>query len=90
MWKLLAASGALICAAGIAPLHSEELPWCVKMDVFTRNCAFASYDECVAVARNADASCIRNPNYQPPAAAAARPKAAADKAAAGKASQPQR
>lgn len=85
MWKLLAASGAIILTAGNAPLHSEEFPWCVKMDVFTRNCAFTRYDECAAVARNADAICIRNPDYQAAAATAAHPKPAASKTA-----QPQR
>jgi hypothetical protein len=77
MWKLLAASGALILA-GTPPLHGQEFPWCVKMDVFTRNCAFASYNDCVAVAKNAEAACIRNPDYQPPAAGP-HPKAAASK-----------
>jgi hypothetical protein len=79
MWRLFAASGAMVLAAGLAPLHSEEFPWCVKMDVFTRNCAFANYNDCAAIARNAEATCVRNPNYQAPAAAAVRPKPAASK-----------
>jgi len=78
MWKLLTACGVLTIAA--APLGAEELPWCVKLDVFTKNCAFASYDECVAVAKNATSpatgvgQCVRNPDYQAPASASARPK----------------
>lgn len=82
MWRLLAASAALILAPTV-PLHAEQSPWCVKLDVFTRNCAFASYNECAAVAKNAnpEAACIRNPGYQPPAAAAARPKPAPAKTA---------
>jgi hypothetical protein len=80
MWKLVAASGALILAAGIPTLHSEEFPWCVEMDVFTKNCAFASYNGCLAVAKNAAAICIRNPNFHPDAAAATNPKAAPGKA----------
>ena len=68
--------GALMLATATAPLAAQELPWCVKLDVFTKNCAFAKYDECVTVAKNANsqatgvAECVRNPDYQPPAAAA--------------------
>ena len=78
----LAVFGVLMLAAASAPLEAQELPWCVKLDVFTKNCAFAKYDECVAVANNATSpatgvgQCVRNPNYQPPAAAAVRPKPA--------------
>ena len=85
MWRLFAVFGVLIFAAAIAPLRAEEFPWCVKMDVFTKNCAFTNYNDCAAIAKNADATCIRNPNYQAPAAAAAHPKPAA-----GKTPQPQR
>jgi hypothetical protein len=64
------------------------MPWCVELDVFTKNCAFASYNECNAVANNATGPatgtgrCIRNPNYQPPAAAAKPSKGAAGKTSA--------
>jgi hypothetical protein len=53
---------------------AEEFPWCVEVDVFTKNCAFASRDECVAVAKNVSSPatgtgrCIANPNYVAPAA----------------------
>src|SRR5206468_3794588 len=43
MGKSLAACVALTLAVAAAPLAAEELPWCVKLDVFTRNCAFAKY-----------------------------------------------
>ena len=87
MGKLLAVWGALALAAATAPVSAEEMPWCVKLDVFTRNCAFEKYDECVAVAKDATSpatgvgQCIRNPNYQPPAAATARTKPASAKTA---------
>ncbi|MCX7310730.1 MAG: hypothetical protein NTV56_03165 [Alphaproteobacteria bacterium] len=86
MWKSFAVCGVLTLVSA-APLAAEEFPWCVKLDVFTRNCAFSKYDECVVVAKNASSpatgvgQCIRNPNYQPPAAAAARPKPAPRKTA---------
>ena len=74
MGKMLAACAALLL--GAATLAAEEFPWCVKLDAFTQNCAFANYSDCVATAANATSPatgvgrCIRNPNYQPPAAAA--------------------
>lgn len=74
MSRLFAVAAVLIVAVEIAPLRSEELPWCVELDVFTKNCTFASYDECAAVAKNATSPatgtgrCIRNPSYQPPQA----------------------
>jgi hypothetical protein len=79
------AAATLIVVTSAVPLWAEEMPWCVELDVFTKNCAFASHDECVAVANNAASPatgigrCIRNPNYQP-LQAAARAKPAADKA----------
>jgi hypothetical protein len=75
MAKLIAWIGALMLAAGAAPLHAQEMPWCVKLDVFTKNCGFASRDECMTVAANAigpatgASRCIRNPKYQLPAQA---------------------
>ena len=74
MGKLIAVSAVLILAAGLAPLRAEEFPWCVKMDVFTRNCAFMDYNECATIAKNAEAICIHNPDYKPPVAAAAQSK----------------
>jgi len=85
MRKLLAASGALIFAAAAAPLRAQEFPWCVQVDAFTKNCAFTNYNDCVAVAKNADAKCIRNPNFQA-AAAPTQAKPVAAKPASGKAS----
>jgi hypothetical protein len=84
MGKILAACAALLF--GAAPLAAEEFPWCVKLDAFTQNCAFANYSECAAMANDATSPatgvgrCIQNPNYQPPAAAA-RPKPAPAKTA---------
>ena len=78
MGKILAAGALLLL--GAAPLAAEEFPWCVKLDAFTQNCAFAKYDDCAAVANSAAnlatgvGRCVRNPNYQVPAAASARSK----------------
>jgi len=67
MGKWLAGSATLILATlatGNPQLHAEEFPWCVKMDVFTTNCAFANYNECALVARNGGGACIHNPKFR--------------------------
>jgi hypothetical protein len=76
-WSLLCG---VVLAASTTPLHAEEFPWCVEVDAFTKNCAFTSRDECVAVARNVsspatgEGRCIANPNYVAPPAAKASAK----------------
>ena len=80
----------LILVAAAVPLRAQELPWCVKLDAFTKNCGFADYNECTTVAKNATSlatgvgECVRNPDYRPPAAPARA------KPAAGKTLNPQR
>ena len=94
MGKNLAIAVLLLLSA--APVAAEEFPWCAKFDAFTQNCAFANYEACAAVANSganlatAVGRCVRNPNYQPPAAAAtARPKSAPAKSATAKTVSPQ-
>jgi hypothetical protein len=76
MQKSLVVFGVLMLSATGVPSRAQEMPWCVKLDVFTKNCAFADYNECVTVAKNATSlatgvgQCVRNPDYQPPPAAA--------------------
>jgi hypothetical protein len=81
MGRALAALGVLLFAT--APLAAQDAPWCVRLDAFTQNCAFATYNECMAVAATANgpatgaSSCVRNPDYKaPPATANAKPAAA--------------
>ena len=91
MRKSLAVLCVAMFGAATAPLDAQELPWCVKLDVFTKNCAFADYNECMTVAKNATSlatgvgECIRNPDYRPPA-----PTAAHAKPAPGKSVKPPR
>jgi hypothetical protein len=72
------------------PLHAQEQPWCVKLDTFTKNCDFATYQACMTIANNATgpatgaSSCIRNPDYKAPATAAAHVKPAPNKPAPAK------
>jgi hypothetical protein len=94
MGKILAAGVVLLL--GAAPLSAEEFQWCVKLDAFTRNCAFAKYDDCVATANNANSpatgvgQCVRNPNYQPSAVAVTHVKPAPAKTASPQPANPQR
>jgi hypothetical protein len=80
MQKWHALVSAAMVTAAIVPACAEGSPWCVKLDAFTKNCAFADYNECVAVANNATSlatgigQCVRNPDYQPSADAAAHTK----------------
>ena len=72
MGRTLAALAVVLLAT--APLAAQDSPWCVKLDAFTKNCAFANYNDCMAVASSANgpatgaSSCIRNPNYTAPPA----------------------
>ena len=90
MQKSLAVLGFLMLTTVATPLCAQESPWCVKLDAFTKNCAFVDYNECVTVARNATSlatgvgQCVRNPDYQPP------PAAARGKPAPQKTASPQR
>jgi hypothetical protein len=94
MGKILAACAALLLSA--APLSAEEFQWCVKLDAFTQNCAFTSYNDCVATAASATTPatgvgrCVQNPSYQPPAVAVTRVKPAPAKTASPQPANPQR
>ena len=82
MQKWLALTSSVMLAAGSVPLRAQGMPWCVKLDVFTKNCAYADHNECAKVANDATSlatgvgQCVRNPDYQPSAAAAAQSKPA--------------
>lgn len=79
--KRLAFAAVLLAVLGAVPAAAEDFPWCVEVDVFTRNCAFTSHDECTAVAKSVaspatgEGRCIANPNYVAPPATAKSVKA---------------
>jgi Protein of unknown function (DUF3551) len=66
-------AGLAVLMLAAAPLQAQEQPWCVRLDTFTKNCDFATYNDCMAVASTATgpatgaSSCIRNPDYKAPA-----------------------
>jgi hypothetical protein len=78
MARWLPALAILALPAVIAPAAADDSPWCTEFDPFTRNCSFATYNECAAVAKSVGATCVRNARYQPPAKSAP-PKSAARK-----------
>ena len=88
--KWLAMACGVLATSGLTPLRAEDFPWCVEVDVFTKNCAFATRDECIAVAKNVsspatgEGRCIANPNYVAPPAPAKSAKAAPSKASGAK------
>lgn len=53
----------VILAIGSTAGRSAESPWCTEFDPFTRYCNFASYGDCIAVAKSVGATCIRNAQY---------------------------
>jgi hypothetical protein len=63
----------VVLMLGTAILHAQESPWCVRLDAFTKNCDFATYNDCMAIAGTASrpatgaSSCVRNPDYKAPA-----------------------
>ena len=65
-------AGLAVLMLAAAPLQAQEQPWCVRLDTFTKNCDFATYNDCMAVASTATgpatgaSSCIRNPDYKAP------------------------
>jgi hypothetical protein len=80
MWRLVAGFAALMLMAG--PAAAQDGPWCVRLDAFTKNCEFATYNDCMVVASKANgpatgaSSCIHNADYKAPVAAtkSAKPK----------------
>jgi hypothetical protein len=66
----LAAIGAaaFILVAVMASARAEDAAWCLVLDIYTRNCGFASYNECVEATKNlyVKTLCVRNEQYHPP------------------------
>ena len=58
---------ALAAIATGAPAHAQNYPWCVYWAGTggARKCGFVSYEQCMATARGAGASCQRNVGYEP-------------------------
>ena len=55
----------VVCTMTAQPLHAEDFPWCTELDPFTRNCTFATHEECAEVAKTISAMCVRNAKYHP-------------------------
>jgi hypothetical protein len=88
--KWLAVVGGMFLASSVTSVCAEDFPWCVQVDVFTKNCAFTTRDECMAVAKNVsspatgEGRCIANPNYVAPPPPAKSAKAGQSKTSGAK------
>ena len=58
---------ALAAIATGAPAQAQNYPWCAYWAGTggARNCGFVSFEQCMATARGAGASCQRNAGYEP-------------------------
>ena len=52
---------ALSAAAQAAPAQAREYPWCARYDVWTYNCGFATFQQCLATISGAGGICTPNP-----------------------------
>jgi hypothetical protein len=88
--KRLAVACGIFLVSGVGIIRAEDYPWCVQVDAFTKNCGFATRDECLAVAKNVsspatgEGRCVANPNYVAPPAPAKSAKAAPTKTSGAK------
>ena len=66
---ILFVAPAAIAALGAAPVAAEIYrPWCAQYttggeDGGATNCGFTSWEQCMATARGAGATCVQNPWY---------------------------
>jgi hypothetical protein len=70
MKLILFALGVLILIAGIGtPAKAQNYPWCAHLDFGgdeSVNCAFVSFDQCMATVRGIGGFCMANNTYQAP------------------------
>jgi hypothetical protein len=52
---------ALSVAAQATPAQAREYPWCARYDVWTYNCGFATFQQCLATISGAGGVCTPNP-----------------------------
>ena len=48
-------------AAHATPALAREYPWCARYDVWTTNCGFAAFQQCLATISGAGGFCTPNP-----------------------------
>jgi hypothetical protein len=53
---------AVLCVtARAAPAQAREYPWCARYDVWTYNCGFVTFQQCLATISGAGGICTPNP-----------------------------
>jgi len=77
--------GLLVLIVVTLPVHSAmaqsaySYPWCATYGrAPSTSCYFASWEQCMATISGIGGICYTNPYFQPPAAAGARPRHAAE------------
>jgi hypothetical protein len=66
-FALFAAAVEIAAIAMGAAAQAQNYPWCAYWAGTggARNCGFVSFEQCMATARGAGASCQRNAGYEP-------------------------
>jgi len=54
-------AAALGLAAHATPALALEYPWCARYDVWTSNCGFATFQQCLATISGTGGFCTPNP-----------------------------
>ena len=54
-------AAALSLAAHATPAQAREYPWCARYDVWTMNCGFATFQQCLATISGVGGVCTPNP-----------------------------
>jgi hypothetical protein len=54
-------AAALSLAAQATPAQAREYPWCARYDVWTTNCGFETFQQCLATISGAGGLCTPNP-----------------------------
>jgi hypothetical protein len=58
---LAVTAAALSLAAHLTPAQAREYPWCARYDVWTTNCGFVTFQQCLATISGAGGFCAPNP-----------------------------
>jgi hypothetical protein len=54
-------AAAFSLAAQATPAQAREYPWCARYDVWTMNCGFTTFQQCLATISGVGGICTPNP-----------------------------
>lgn len=58
---LAMSAAAFSLAAQATPAQAREYPWCARYDVWTMNCGFVTFQQCLATISGVGGLCTPNP-----------------------------